>query len=77
MEQPPKTTLLSVGVVIRHDEISSIEPYGAYADEVTLVMKNGKRYPAGSGYNKTRSETLVHWQSIMEAAHNNQQTEGT
>lgn len=61
------TVRLSIGVVIRVSDIESIEPYGEYPDEVTLVMRNGKRYPAGSGYNKTRSETFAHWQSLMEA----------
>lgn len=62
-----QTERLSIGVVINIADIAEILPTGSYPDEVTLVMRSGVRYPAGSGYNKTRQQTLEYWRQRVES----------
>lgn len=56
------------GPLIDLRDVDHVIPRGDYADECTLVMKSGKRWSVGSGFNKTAQQSAEHWMARVAAA---------
>lgn len=54
--------------VIDLRQVESIEPYGEYPDECTLVMRSGRKWSVGAGYAGSRSHSVEHWSRLVNLA---------